>query len=66
MQQQKNRSRAASVIDAEDWVVLNEDEGNGFVGYDNVETESKVVRYRKTNQRERTFSIGFKYNAFLC
>ncbi len=36
MQQQKNRSRAASVVDAEDWVVLNNDEGNGFVGYDNL------------------------------
>ncbi len=51
MQQQKNRSRAASVIDAEDWVVLNEDEGNGFVGYDNIEAESKVIRYRKTKTK---------------
>ncbi len=51
MQQQKNRSRAASVVDAEDWVVLNDEEGNGFVGYENVESESKVVRYRKTKTK---------------
>jgi alanyl-tRNA synthetase len=51
MQQQKKRSRAASVVDAEDWVVLNEEEGNGFVGYENVETKSKVLRYRKTKTK---------------
>ncbi|HSN07620.1 MAG TPA: alanine--tRNA ligase, partial [Hanamia sp.] len=52
MQKQKSRSRAASVVDAEDWVVLNEEEeGNGFVGYENIETESKVVRYRKTKTK---------------
>ncbi|MGN6603711.1 MAG: alanine--tRNA ligase [Ginsengibacter sp.] len=51
MQQQKNRSRAASVVDAEDWVVLSEAEGNGFVGYDKKETESKVLRYRKTKTK---------------
>ena len=47
MQQQKNRSRAATVIDTEDWIVLNENAGNGFVGYENLETESKVLKYRK-------------------
>ncbi|MGN6249629.1 MAG: alanine--tRNA ligase [Ginsengibacter sp.] len=47
MQQQKNRSRAASVVDAEDWVVLSEEEANGFVGYEKQETQSKVLRYRK-------------------
>jgi len=51
MQQQKKRSRAASVVDAEDWVVLKEEEGNGFVGYENVETKSKVLRYRKTKTK---------------
>ncbi|HZI68526.1 MAG TPA: alanine--tRNA ligase-related protein, partial [Hanamia sp.] len=51
IQQQRDRSRAASVVDAEDWVVLSEAEGNGFVGYDKKETESKVLRYRKTKTK---------------
>ena len=51
MQKQKNRSRAASVIDTEDWIVLNENEGKGFVGYENLETESKVLKYRKTKTK---------------
>ncbi|MGN6195302.1 MAG: alanine--tRNA ligase [Ginsengibacter sp.] len=55
MQQQKNRSRAASVMDTEDWIVVNEDEGNGFVGYENLETESKVLKYRKTKTKGKEF-----------
>jgi alanyl-tRNA synthetase len=51
MQQQKNRSRAASVVDTEDWIVVNEIKGNGFVGYENLETESRVLKYRKIKSR---------------
>jgi alanyl-tRNA synthetase len=51
MQQQKNRSRAASVVDTEDWIVVNENKGNGFVGYENLETESHVLKYRKTKSK---------------
>jgi len=51
MQQQKNRSRAASVVDTEDWIVVNENEEKGFVGYENFETESRVLKYRKTKTK---------------
>ncbi len=47
MQQQKNRSRAATAMDTEDWQVVNEGNNNGFVGYDSLETKTKVLRYRK-------------------
>ena len=68
MQQQKNRSRAASVIDAEDWVILNEEEeGNGFVGYENVKTESKVLRYRKTKTKgKEIFQIVLNTTPFYA
>ncbi len=68
MQQQKNRSRAASVIDAEDWVVVNEEEeGNGFVGYDEVETESKVLQYRKTKSKgKETYQIVLDTTPFYA
>ena len=55
MQQQKNRSRAASVVDTEDWIIVNENEGNGFVGYENFETQSKVLKYRKTKTKGKEF-----------
>ena len=52
MQKQKERSRAASTIDTSDWVIVNEEEGNSrFVGYDSLETKSKVLRYRKVKAK---------------
>ena len=53
MQQQKNRSRAATAIDTEDWIVLNENDSSKFVGYDSFETESTVLKYRKTKTKDR-------------
>jgi alanyl-tRNA synthetase len=47
MQQQKKRSRAATAMDTEDWQIVNEGNNNGFVGYDSMETKTKVLRYRK-------------------
>lgn len=46
MQQQKKRSRAATALDTEDWVVLGEG-ATLFVGYDSLEAQSKVLRYRR-------------------
>ncbi|MEO6289279.1 MAG: alanine--tRNA ligase, partial [Ginsengibacter sp.] len=51
MLQQKNRSRAASVVDTEDWVNVNENGSPKFVGYDTYKTESKVLKYRKTKSQ---------------
>ena len=55
MQQQKNRSRAASVVDTEDWITVNKSEGDGFVGYEKAETQSKVLKYRKTKTKGKEF-----------
>jgi len=51
MQQQKNRSRAATAIDAADWVVLNDEGTFDFIGYDTLEVKTKVVRYRKVTAK---------------
>jgi alanyl-tRNA synthetase len=50
LQQQKNRSRAASVVDTEDWVTVN-DIASSFVGYDSLETKTQVVKYRKVKAK---------------
>lgn len=55
MQQQKNRSRAASIVDTEDWIIVNEQVAKGFVGYENFETKSKVLKYRKTKTKGKEF-----------
>ena len=47
---QKKRSRKATSIQVEDWIIVNEGEGE-FVGYDNLEVESKILRYRAVKQK---------------
>ncbi|MFX5602632.1 alanine--tRNA ligase-related protein, partial [Acinetobacter baumannii] len=47
MQQQKNRSRAAATLDTEDWIVVNEEKEEGFVGYENNLIQTRVNKYRK-------------------
>jgi alanyl-tRNA synthetase len=50
LQKQKQRSRAATVIDTEDWIVLKEG-SNKFVGYDSLEAKAEVIKYRKTKAK---------------
>lgn len=49
LNEQKNRSRAATSIDADDWVVLREGDTSDFVGYDRLECETEILKYRKIN-----------------
>ncbi|MFN4246200.1 MAG: alanine--tRNA ligase [Flavipsychrobacter sp.] len=50
MQQQKDRSRAATTLDTEDWVVVK-DAATKFVGYDSLETHASILRYRKVKAK---------------
>jgi len=50
MQQQKDRSRAATTVDAEDWTVLKEG-SNKFVGYNSLEAKASVIKYRKVKAK---------------
>jgi alanyl-tRNA synthetase len=51
MQQQKTRSRAATALDTDDWVVLKEATGNTFVGYDHTEAEASIMKYRRVKTK---------------
>lgn len=51
MQQQKNRSRAATTMDTEDWVEADPDALQEFVGYDSLEVKTKVIKYRKVKAK---------------
>ncbi len=50
MKQQKERSRAATALDTEDWVVLKEGTPQ-FVGYDSYEAAASVLKYRKVKAK---------------
>lgn len=47
MQKQKDRSRNAAVTETGDWILVNDDEKVEFVGYDEVESQSQIIKYRE-------------------
>jgi len=47
MKKQKDRSRAATTLDTEDWVVLVDNPLVEFVGYEMLEMNTKISKYRK-------------------
>lgn len=51
LEQQKERSRAATAIDTDDWVVLREEENVEFVGYDQTEAEARILKYRRVKAK---------------
>ncbi|PWL27700.1 MAG: alanine--tRNA ligase [Fluviicola sp. XM-24bin1] len=55
LNRQKDRSRAATSIETDDWVVLREDNVQEFIGYDLLSTHVKVVKYRKVTQKKKSF-----------
>ena len=52
MEKQKTRSRAASEQDTGDWVLVNDDSGVEFVGYDMLDTYSHIVKYRTITDKK--------------
>ena len=55
LEEQKNRSRQATVMETADWVELLEDDVEEFVGYDLTTAEVKITRYRKVKQKGKDF-----------
>ena len=54
MQQQKERARNAAAVETGDWVVLREGEPE-FVGYDMLECDCHILRYRKVKQKNKEY-----------
>jgi alanyl-tRNA synthetase len=51
LQMQKERSRKATSLETEDWVVVQENDALQFIGYDVVEAEVHITRYRKVKAK---------------
>lgn len=60
MEIQKNRSRAAAEQETGDWVMVAEEEGVDFVGYDYTEASCSIVKYRKITDKK-----GDRYQVVL-
>ena len=55
MQAQKDRSRNAAAQETDDWVELRKIEKTEFLGYDRLEAEIRIARYRKVTQKKKAF-----------
>ncbi len=60
LQAQKQRSRADAASEKSDWVELNDVERIEFVGYDETQTQTQLVKYRKVQNKQ-----GSQYHIVL-
>ena len=55
LQQQKDRSRAATSLATDDWTILKQDDKEEFIGYDELEAEVYITKYRKVEAKKKIF-----------
>ena len=66
MLKQKTRARNAAAVENGDWITVSEGEC-AFVGYDNTEYETTILRYRQTKQKNQTlYQIVLKDTPFYA
>lgn len=67
METQKNRSRSATQQDVGDWIELQKDDDEEFIGYDHLETNVKITRYRKVTAKKRSYyQLVFNFTPFYA
>lgn len=68
LEEQKNRSRQAALVDTEDWIIVKPgSEESEFVGYDSLEAEVKIVKFRKVKTaKEQYFQIVLNKTPFYA
>ena len=66
LQKQKERSRAATKLETEDWVVLVEGETE-FIGYDMLSCETRILKYRKIKAKgKESFQLVLSKTPFYA
>jgi alanyl-tRNA synthetase len=67
MEAQKERSRNDAAVEAHDWVELRKAESTEFVGYDSLDAEIQIVRYRSVKAKgKEQFHLVFDRTPFYA
>jgi alanyl-tRNA synthetase len=67
MQKQKSRSKADAAKETGDWILIGDDKKTEFIGYENIEAEIKIVKYRKIKQKNKElFQLVFDQTPFYA
>ncbi len=65
MKQQRERARNATQLDIGDWVELEKDKEEEFIGYDILEAELQITKYRKvTAKKKEQYQLVFNLTPF--
>jgi alanyl-tRNA synthetase len=63
--QQKARSRKATELTTDDWVVIGEENPTAFLGYDVTEAEITIIKYRKVKAKgKESYQLVFNQTPF--
>ena len=62
MQEQKTRSKTASETSKGDWEVLHSDTEQEFIGYDRLEADVKIVKYRSVESKKQGLQYQLVFN----
>jgi len=67
MAKQKERSKKATALVTDDWVVLDDSGNETSIAYDNTEAEIKITRYRKVkNKKGEFYQLVFNQTPFYA
>ncbi|MFY8021473.1 MAG: alanine--tRNA ligase [Bacteroidia bacterium] len=65
LEEQKARSRKATEINTDDWQILLPEEATVFLGYDQLEAEVKIMKFRKVKAKGKEyFQLVFNQTPF--
>ena len=67
LQEQQKRSRNDAKVETDDWTTISDDDKQEFIGFDQIQADVKITRYRKISSKGKAlFHIVLNYTPFYA